>query len=133
MDSVYVIGHRNPDTDSIVSALAYASLQNALGENNYVAARIGHLNNETAFLLERFGFNPPLYLRSVRTQVSDIDYDTPPSLGQAVPVSYAWNILHQQADSVSALPITNEDGNPVEEIPDEAGYFTLLIAKEKHD
>ncbi len=78
MDSVYVIGHRNPDTDSIVSALAYASLQNALGENNYVAARIGHLNNETAFLLERFGFNPPLYLRSVRTQVSDIDYDTPP-------------------------------------------------------
>ena len=53
MDSVYVIGHRNPDTDSIVSALAYASLQNALGENNYVAARIGHLNNETAFLLER--------------------------------------------------------------------------------
>ena len=110
MDSVYVIGHRNPDTDSIVSALAYASLQNALGENNYVAARIGHLNNETAFLLERFGFNPPLYLRSVRTQVSDIDYDTPPSLGQAVPVSYAWNILHQQADSVSALPITNEDG-----------------------
>ena len=86
MDSVYVIGHRNPDTDSIVSALAYASLQNALGENNYVAARIGHLNNETAFLLERFGFNPPLYLRSVRTQVSDIDYDMPPSLWQAVPV-----------------------------------------------
>ena len=110
MDSVYVIGHKNPDTDSIVSALAYASLQNQLGENNYVAARIGHLNNETSFLLERFGFTPPLYLRSVRTQVCDIDYDTPPSLGQAVPVSHAWNILHQQEDSVSALPITNEDG-----------------------
>ena len=43
MDSVYVIGHRNPDTDSVVSAMAYAALNNALGENNYIAARAGHL------------------------------------------------------------------------------------------
>ena len=110
MDSVYVIGHKNPDTDSIVSAMAYAALNNALGENHYVAARIGHLNTETAFLLERFGFKPPLHLRSVRTQVCDIDYDTPPALGQAVPVSHAWNTLHSEEGSVSALPITNEDG-----------------------
>ena len=110
MDSVYVIGHRNPDTDSIVAAMSYAALNNALGENHYVAARIGHLNTETAFLLDRFGFKPPLYLRSVRTQVCDIDYDTPPSLGRAVPVSYAWKMLHTQEHSVSALPITHEDG-----------------------
>lgn len=110
MDSVYVLGHKNPDTDSIVSAMAYAALNNALGENNYVAARIGHLNTETSFLLDRFGFTPPLYLRSVRTQVCDIDYDTPPTLGEAVPVSYAWKMLHTQEDSVSALPITYEDG-----------------------
>ena len=110
MDSVYVIGHRNPDTDSVVSAMAYAALNNALGENRYVAARIGHLNNETAFLLERFGFKPPLYLRSVRTQVSDIEFDTPPALDQGVPVSYAWKMLHAQKNTVSALPIKNEDG-----------------------
>ena len=110
MDSVYVLGHRNPDTDSIVSAMAYAALNNALGENNYVAARIGHLNTETAFLLDRFGFKPPLHLRSVRTQVCDIDYDTPPTLGQAVPVSHAWKMLHSEETSISALPITNEDG-----------------------
>ncbi len=110
MDSVYVIGHRNPDTDSVVSAIAYAALNNALGENRYVAARIGHLNSETSFLLERFGFKPPLYLRSVRTQVCDIDYDTPPTLGQAVPISYAWKMLHSQGNTVSALPITHEDG-----------------------
>lgn len=110
MDSVYVIGHRNPDTDSIVSAIAYAALSNALGENNYVAARIGHLNTETSFLLERFGFRPPVYIRSVRTQVSDIDYDTPPAIGQAVPVSYAWNMLRSLDYRVTALPITNEDG-----------------------
>ena len=110
MDSVYVIGHKNPDTDSVVSAIAYAALNNALGENHYVAARIGHLNNETAFLLERFGFKPPLYLRSVRTQVCDIDFDTPPTLGEGVPVSHAWNMLHTQDNRVSGLPITNEDG-----------------------
>ena len=110
-DLVYVLGHKNPDTDSIVSAMSYAALRNALGENNYVAARIGHLNTETSFLLERFGFKPPLYMRSVRTQVCDIDYDTPPSLGEAVPVSYAWKMLHAQENSVSALPIAHEDGS----------------------
>jgi len=110
MDSVYVLGHRNPDTDSVVSAMAYAALNNALGENNYIAGRAGHLNTETAFLLNRFGFTPPLYIRSVRTQVSDIDYDMPPALGEAVPVSHAWKVLHDQGDSVSALPIIHENG-----------------------
>lgn len=111
MDSVYVIGHRNPDTDSVVSAMAYAALNNALGENNYIAARAGHLNSETAFLLKHFGFQPPFYLKSVRTQVADVDYDTPPSLDAGVPVSYAWNMLHNEENSVSALPITEEDGH----------------------
>ena len=111
MDSVYVIGHRNPDTDSVVSAMAYAALNNALGENNYIAARAGHLNSETAFLLKQFGFQPPLYLKSVRTQVADVDFDTPPSLDAGVPVSYAWSMLQNEEDSVSALPITKEDGH----------------------
>ncbi len=111
MDSIYVVGHRNPDTDSIVSAMAYASLQNALGgSHHYIAARYGHVNTETAFLLNRFGFQPPVHLRSVRTQVLDIDYDTPPMIGAGVPVSHAWNVLHSQNDSISALPIIEEDG-----------------------
>ena len=110
MDSVIVIGHKNPDTDSVVSAMAFAALNNALGENDYTAARAGHLNTETSFLLQRFGFQPPPYLRSVRTQVADVDYDTPPSLGAGVPVSYAWHMLHNEQNSVSALPITEEDG-----------------------
>ena len=110
MDSIFVIGHRNPDTDSVVSAMAYAALNNSLGENNYVAARAGHLNTETAFLLDRFGFKPPVYIRTVRTQVADIDYDTPPSLGEAVPVSYFWKTLHGLDRSLSGLAVTHEDG-----------------------
>ena len=69
MNTTYVCGHRNPDTDSIVSAIAYASLMNALGDNGYVPARLGHLNDESAFLLKRFGFEPPMFLPTVRTQV----------------------------------------------------------------
>ena len=110
MDSVFVIGHRNPDTDSIVSAMAYAALQNSLGGDHYIPARYGHLNTETSFLLDRFGFQPPVYLRSVRNQVADIDYDTPPTIGAGVPLSYAWQVLHNEKYSVSALPIIEEDG-----------------------
>jgi manganese-dependent inorganic pyrophosphatase len=110
MDSIYVIGHKNPDTDSVVSAMAYAALQNALGKQHYIAARYGHLNTETAFLLNRFGFQPPVYLRTVRTQVCDIDFDRPPTLGAGVPVSYAWQVLHNEKNTVSALPIIHEDG-----------------------
>jgi len=110
MDTVYVIGHRNPDTDSVVSAIAYASLRNSLGGEHYIPARYGHLNTETSFLLERFGFQSPVYLRTVRTQVSDIDYDTPPTLGSSVPVSYAWQVLHNADNRASALPIIEEDG-----------------------
>lgn len=110
MDSVYVIGHKNPDTDSVVSAMAYAALQNALGGSRYIAARYGHLNTETSFLLNRFGFQPPVYIRNVRTQVSDIDIDTPPTIGAGVPVSYAWRMIHTDNNRVSGLPIIHEDG-----------------------
>ena len=109
MDTVYVSGHRNPDTDSIVSAIAYASLRNALGDNGYVPARIGHLNDESAFILKRFGFKPPVFLSTVRTQVRDIDFDHPPLLSKTVPVSHAWDVLHKD-DGFSAVPITEEDG-----------------------
>ena len=110
MEPIYVFGHRNPDTDSVVSAMAYAALKNALGEGNYVPARLGHVNDETAFLLERFGFEAPLLLRTVRTQVHDIDFDRPPLLSAQVPISYAWEAL-QQNDGISALPVTDEDGH----------------------
>ena len=109
MDTTYVCGHRNPDTDSIVSAIAYATLRNALGDNGYVAARIGHLNDETAFLLKRFGFERPLYISTVRTQIRDIDFDRPPLLNKKVPVSHAWDVL-QSSGGLSAVPVTNEDG-----------------------
>lgn len=110
MDPIFVFGHRNPDTDSVVAAMSYAALRNALGDQEYVAARLGHLNDETAFLLEKFGFKPPMLLQTVRTQVRDLDYDRPPLLGAAVPVSHAWEILREN-ENLSAIPVTDESGH----------------------
>ena len=58
MDPIYVTGHRNPDTDSIVAAIAYAALRNACGDREYEAACLGQVSEETRVVLERFGFQP---------------------------------------------------------------------------
>ncbi|MCQ2419699.1 MAG: putative manganese-dependent inorganic diphosphatase [Clostridia bacterium] len=109
MDPIYVTGHRNPDTDSVVSAMAYAALRNALGDREFVPARLGHLSDETKAVLERFGFEPPIRIRTMRTQVQDLDYDTPPALSGAVTLGRAWRAL-QEDQSIPSIPVTNEDG-----------------------
>ena len=109
MEPVYITGHKNPDTDSIVAAIAYAALRNALGERDYMAARLGMLSEETAHILERFGFEAPVLIHDLRTQVKDMDYDHPPILSGAVTVHRAWDILSEERAS-SALPITDEEG-----------------------
>ena len=109
MDPIYVTGHRNPDTDSIVAAMAYASLRNALGDREYEAACLGHVSDETQIVLDRFGFQPPKRIYNMFTQVYDLDFDTPPCLSTAVTVSRAWKILQEQKN-ISAVPVANEDG-----------------------
>ena len=108
MDTIYITGHRNPDTDSIVSAMAYAALKNALGDRQYQAARLGQISDETQAVLNRFGAQPPMLITNLRTQVQDLDYDTPPILSPGVTVSRAWQMM--QKDKLSVLPIANEDG-----------------------
>ncbi len=110
MEHIFVTGHKNPDTDSIVSAMAYASLRNATGEREYVASRLGHLSDETQKILGRFGFEPPLYVKDLRTQVQDLDFDVPPILSEAVTVNRVWSAM--EADKhISAIPITDDDGH----------------------
>lgn len=108
MDTIYITGHRNPDTDSIVSAMAYAALKNALGERQYQAARLGQISDETQIVLDRFGCKPPKLITDLRTQVRDLDYDTPLALSPAATISRAWKAM--QADKLSVLPVANEDG-----------------------
>ena len=109
MDPIYVTGHRNPDTDSIVSAMAYAQLRTALGEREYVAARLGRISDETQLVLDRYGFDPPVLIHNLRTQVSDLNYDTPPALNKAATVDRAWQLLHRDENTV-ALPVVDDKG-----------------------
>ena len=109
MDPIYVTGHRNPDTDSIVAAMAYAALRNAVGDREYEAACLGRVSDETQIVLDRFGFAAPKRIYNMFTQVRDLEFDTPPLLSAAVTVGRGWKILQQQKN-ISAVPVTNEDG-----------------------
>ena len=108
MNEIYVTGHRNPDTDSIVAAMSYAALKNALGKHSYVAAHLGTISDETNRMLKRFGFEPPRPLNNVRTQVRDLDFDRPPTLSPSVTMDRAWKTM--RAQKISALPVVNDDG-----------------------
>ncbi len=109
MDPIYVTGHRNPDTDSIVAAMAYAALRNACGDREYEAACLGRVSDETQLVLDRFGFESPTRITDMYTQVRDLDFDTPPILSTAVTEGRAWRML-QEHKEISALPVAREDG-----------------------
>ena len=109
MDPIYVTGHRNPDTDSIVAAIAYASLRNALGDREYEAACLGRVSDETQLVLNHFGFAPPTLISNVYTQVQDLEFDKPPILSAAVTVGRAWKAL-QERKEMHAIPVANDDG-----------------------
>ena len=109
MDPIYVTGHRNPDTDSIVAAIAYASLRNACGDREYEAACLGQVSEETRIVLDRFGFRPPTRITDLYNQVRDLDFDTPPILDTGVTIGRAWDEF-QEYPSIAAIPVARENG-----------------------
>ena len=109
MDTIYITGHRNPDTDSIVAAMAYAALRNALGDREYEAACLGHVSDETQIVLNRFGFKAPQRITSMHTQVKDLDFDKPTVFSTAVTMGRAWKELSCH-EGINAIPIANDDG-----------------------
>ena len=109
MNEIYVTGHRNPDTDSIVAAIAYANLRNALGDREYKPVRIGTVNDETQRMLDRFGFEAPELVQNMRTQIRDLDFDHPPELDKSVTMDLAWRTMREQ--QTATLPILNDDGS----------------------
>lgn len=105
---VFVVGHKNPDTDSICSAICYANLKCALNmDEEYVAMRAGHINEETQFVLDRFGVEAPLYLKDVRTQVRDIEIRETEGVSQDISLKKAWNYMKDK--NVVTLAITRKN------------------------
>ena len=106
-DKVYVIGHKHPDTDSICSAIAYAYLRKKVTGINYVPVRAGKINAETAFVLDRFGTEVPMYMEDVRTQVKDVQISPAYSGHADMSVRQAWQKL--QEEKISTLTIVDKN------------------------
>jgi manganese-dependent inorganic pyrophosphatase len=104
---IYVIGHRNPDTDSVCSAIGYADLKRRLTGGDYRAVRCGHLNDETKFVLSRFGVKPPEYVKDIRIQVMDMDIKKVPGASPLLSLKNAWKAMHDA--QVVTLCITEDD------------------------
>ena len=103
-----VIGHRNPDTDSICSAICYANLKQAVTGEEYMPARAGHVNGETQFVLDYFGAEEPQLVEDVRTQVRDIEIRKTKGVADNISLKRAWNI--RQENNVVTIPSVREDG-----------------------
>ena len=103
---VYIIGHKNPDTDSICSALAYAYLKNTLEGGGYIAARAGQLNQETQYVLNYFQAEAPVYVADVMTQVKDIEIRKTEGVQGNLSLKQAWNLMRRIG--AVTLPITKD-------------------------
>ena len=102
---VNVIGHINPDTDSVCSAIAYANLKSQSTGEKYIPKRAGQINAETQFVLKHFGVSAPDYMGDVRTQVIDIDVQRVTGVSQEISLKRAWELM--KTDTLQTLPIVD--------------------------
>lgn len=106
-EKIYVIGHKNPDTDSICSAIAYADLKQKVTGQVHEAKRAGHVNDETAYVLDRFGVEAPKLLTDVRLQVRDLDIHEMQGLKPNASIRDTWERMRQE--QAKTLPIVKDD------------------------
>ena len=108
--TVCVTGHKNPDTDSICSAIAYAYLKNQMDDGcSYVATRAGQVNGETQFVLDYFHMDQPLFLDNIGTRVKDMEIREVPGVKNSISIKNAWTLMRGQ--NVFTLPITDEQNH----------------------
>lgn len=108
-EKIFVIGHKNPDTDSICSAIAYCDIKNRTSQKQkFIPKRAGQINEETEYVLSRFGVQPPGYLSNIGTQVKDMDIRVSPDADKGMSLKAAWDIM--QENSIVSLPIRDREG-----------------------
>lgn len=106
---VFIVGHKNPDTDSICAAIAYADLKNKTegSECVFIPKRAGELNEETKFVLHYFGIEKPDLLEDVKTQIQDIDIEEVKGVSKELSLKKAWELMKKE--KVESLPVVNEE------------------------
>ena len=108
-EKIFVIGHKNPDTDSICSAIAYADIKNRTSQKvKYIPKRAGQINEETEYVLNRFGMQPPGYLSNIGTQIKDMDIRMSPEADKSMSLKNAWDLMMEK--SIVSLPIRDREG-----------------------
>ena len=106
---VWVVGHKNPDTDSICAAISYAYLKNQSGDKKtYVAKRAGAVNEETRYVLERFGVEEPPLVTYAGAQIKDINIRKTAGVSNQISLKRAWELMKKL--EVVTLPVTNQFG-----------------------
>lgn len=106
-ETIYISGHKNPDTDSICAAIAYAEFKNRTGNIPALPVRLGEVNRETGFVLDYFGVEPPKLIETVKTQVSDLNIDTAVPLSPQISLKMAWSIMRK--NNLKTLPVVDDD------------------------
>ena len=104
---VYVVGHRNPDTDSICSAIAYAELKRKVTGNDYVAKRAGQINEETQYVLKKFGVDAPGLLQNVKLQVKDMDIHKIDGVAPNLSIKDTWAKMKE--NNIKTLPVLKDE------------------------
>ena len=108
-EKIFVIGHKNPDTDSICSAIGYADIKNRTSQKvKYIPKRAGQINEETEYVLNRFGMQPPGYLSNIGTQIKDMDIRMSPEADKSMSLKNAWDLMMEK--SIVSLPIRDREG-----------------------
>ena len=106
---VWVVGHKNPDSDSICSVLAYSKFKNTLDGDKaaYIPKRLGGLSEETKFIIDYFGVDAPELVEDARPQLSDVEFHHPAGLTSDMTVRQAWDIMHEE--EIETLPVLDGD------------------------
>lgn len=105
-DIVFVSGHKNPDSDSICSAIAYADYLFKIGRYNAVPVRLGDINKETEYILKRFHVEIPVLLKTVKQKVEDLDYDKVTVFSKELTLKTAWSLMKQQ--NLKSAPVSDD-------------------------
>lgn len=110
-ETVYITGHKKPDTDSIMSAIAYADLKNRLGEYDAIPIRLGKLSQESRFVLEYFGVRPPEIKETMKLTVGDLNIDKGNIIDPSIPIRKAWDTF--QHGAINSLTVVDPKGEIV--------------------
>ncbi|WP_195987288.1 putative manganese-dependent inorganic diphosphatase [Clostridium sp. D53t1_180928_C8] len=105
-DIIYVTGHKNPDSDSICAAYAYAEFKNKIGDVETIACRLGNVNQETQFILDYFNAESPKFLNTVKLKVEDLQFDNISPVSPDISLKTAWSIMRDK--NIKTLPVADE-------------------------